>query len=720
MPFDIQALYQKHKSRITGGTAVLLGLCILCLIFSSGTDQNDPSLGEYPSIKPLAIDGSSRWLFSWKDESGTAHDVLLLGNFISKGQPVTRIQMYDENGDGVWRCLVELDPGQYAYKFLVNKNLLVPPSHVDVLERTMNGAGQVFVPNGDAPWVSSISPADESTTTSFSNITFTLSGNLGTLNMGDVRVSLNGKPLPVSVDRENARFTAKVEDPAEGQFLLQISGQDTAGNAILEYQSIFFYYRSRISEIEPTGLDGALAYRVLIPAFTATNSGNGLAGLISRLDYLNDGKGEKGKSLGIKLLVLYGILPSSDAWGGEITSFERTRQGLGDRSLLGVLASECRKRGIRIIVHFNLAYISNQHEFFQETYGNPGSNRWDWFFFMNDTGTRYLGYADDPSLPRLNTSSETASTYLLDIVRNWAASGIDGFLFEHADLLPEAWWKRVRDAARTGSGKPDLILAGSCHGSGDYVNQLFQGKFSVAESLNHATDLALAFAGNRPEEITTGIGSWEAAIPRGGAFLRPTANRDMPRLASIHNDTMRSRAALGFLLTGGGVPMIQWGDELDLRSPDPPVDRDPSPMDWSSLSNKQADPESTFNLVRNLASLRRTWPELRRDLDGGRPVLRWMTEKEFGYSAWVRQSVPNRFFLGIMLFNRGRKEASPEFVLPITTTPDGHYRGRDILMPSLQTVVAKVKDGKLSDITLPVKPERGFQLWLFERLTTSE
>jgi hypothetical protein len=421
----------------------------------------------------------------------------------------------------------------------------------------------------------------------------------------------------------------------------------------------------------------------------------------------------------VRLLVLYGILPSKDHWGSEITSFEQTRQGLGDRSLLNLLARECRKRGMRVIIHCNLAYISNQHEFFQETYGNPGSKRWDWFFFLNDTGTHYLGYADDPSLPRLNTSSESASIYLLDIVRNWAATGIDGFLLEHADLLPEAWWIKVRDAARAGSGRDEILLAGSCHGSGDYVNQLFQNKFNLAESLNHATELALAFSGQRPESITTGIGSWESAVPQGGAFLRPTANREMPRLASIHGDSMRTRAALGFLLTGGGVPMLQWGDELDIRSPEPPLDRDPPSMPWSSLSNQQADPESTWSLVRKLAMLRQSWPELQQDLDGGHPVLRWMSEKELGYTAWIRQTKPERFFVGMMVYNRGRRKASPEFSMPLSTTPDGHYRGRDILMPSMQTVVARVKNGILSDLTLPVKAERGFELWFFERLTTT-
>lgn len=720
MPFEIPPYIIQNKKRIPYIAGGILGLLLVIILASSGSGEHDPSLDDQPSLKPVTIDGGTRWLFSWKDESRAAHDVLLLGNFVSQGEPLTRVQMYDDNGDGVWRCVVPLDPGQYAFKFLVNKNLLVSPTHIDVLERTMNGAGQVFVPNPDAPWVAEIQPADESTTSSFSNITFRLAGNLNTLNMGDVRVSLNGKPLAVSVDREQARFTARISDPAEGQYLLQVSGQDTAGNAILEYQSIFFYYRRRISQIASTGLDGTLAYRVLLPAFS-TNQESGLSSLISRLDYLNDGKGDKGTSLGVRLLVLYGILPASDPWGSESTSFERTQRGYGDRALLGVLASECRKRGIRLIMHLNLAYISNQHEFFQETYGNPGSKRWDWFFFLNDTGTRYLGYADDPSLPRLNTSSEGAATYLLDIVRNWAASGIDGFLFEHADLLPSGWWLKVREAALSGSGKDDFLLAGSCHGSGDYVNQLFQGgKFTMAESLNHATELALAFAGERPEGISVGLGNWEAAIPRGGAFLRPTANREMPRLASMYGDEMRSRAALGFLLTGGGVPMLQWGDELDIRSPEPPLDRDPSTMDWSIVSNRQADPESTFSMVRSLVQLRQTWPELRRDLDGGRPVLRWMNERELGYSAWVRQTVPNRFFLGLMIYNRGRKEASPEFVMPLGTTPDGHYRGRDILMPSMQTVVARIKEGRLTDLTLPVKAERGFQLWIFERLTTRD
>lgn len=696
------------------------GLLLLGLAGCGAFEVYDPPLSSQPSLVPTRLKGD-RWLFSYKDGTASVHSLYLVGNFVSDKKPLIRYPMHDVNGDGIWRCAVPLDPGQYAFKFLVNERLLVAPTHAAALERTMNGAGQVFVPDTDAPYVTQMTPADETTVSELGEIKFRLDGNTGALNLGDIRVSLNGQPLAVTVDREKSIVRAKISDPKEGQYLVQISGQDTSGNDILEYQSLFFYYRARISRIADTKFEGALAYRVLVPAFTeSTNLSGSLADIIARLDYLNDGKGDEGTGLGVKLLVLYGLLPAADIWGSEITGYENLRDGLGGRGLLGRLADECHRRGIRLVIQFNLAYISNQHEFFQDAYGNPGSKKWDWFYFLNDTGTRYLGYADDPSLPRLNTASETASTYLCDIVRNWAASGIDGFLFEHADLLPEKWWLKVRESAISGAGRDDILVAGSCHGGGDYVNQLFQGKFNMTETMNHANELSVAMVGARPEALSSSLVDLAAAVPHGGAWLRPTANREMPRLASILDGPMRVRAALGHLLTGGGVPMLQWGDELDVKSPDQPLERDPSPMPWSIVSNRRAEPGSTWNLVRTLTRLRVRYPELRRELDGSRPVLRWADEPEPGYAAFVRQTTPERFFVGIMVLDRGRREASPSFTLPLPgPAAEGRYRGRDMLQPGGASLVTKVENGESHDLTFPIQSERGFYLYLFERLTTT-
>ena len=735
--------------------ACLLGFFILFLLLS-GKDYSRyaPSLRNDPVINAHPIDGSSsHWLFTWKDESNYAESVLLLGNFVSRGEAQTRIPMINTK-DGAWRGVVHLDPGQYAYKFLINNTLLVPPAESEILERTMDGAGQVFVPNPDAPYLINVVPADESTIQVFTNISFKFSGRLSSLNTGDIRLALNNRPVPLRFDRSTAAAQASIADDApEGQYFLQVSGQNNSGKSIVEYQSVFFYHKEDVTEIPDTKLEDALAYRVLLNSYKHSDGmQSALSQLISKLDYLNDGKTPQaqnagagagpalnpadpwiaregtagngahdvGASLGVQILVLYGVLPAKDVWGREITSFENIRADYGTRALLTQLAAECRRRGIRLLLQLNLAYISNSHEFFQKSYGNPGSKHWDWFFFQNDIGTSYLGFADDPSLPRINTSSESAQNYLLDIVRNWASTGIDGFLFEHADLLPSVWWEKVRGAVIAGSGRSDTIIAASCYGNSSYVNQLFQNKFNAVETLNHATDLALAFGGNRPEMISANSPAWERAIPQGAAWFKPSANHGMLRLASLFQKQNRIQAALGYLLTSGGIPMLQWGDELEIHSPEPPLEREPSPMLWEKAEDAQNDPESTWNLIRKLALLRKQYPELRRDTHNERIVLHWARKAETGIALWVRQITPERFFVGVMLLESDAKEIEAEFTLPMPDTEDARYRGRDILHTSGVSVVARCTGDRVRPLTLPIAPERGFQLWLFERLSESE
>ncbi|MDR2733331.1 MAG: hypothetical protein LBC99_01655 [Spirochaetota bacterium] len=695
---------------------LLVGLLAIAalIFFLTRKDYSNyaPSLQRDPQLEAHPIGSSGFWLFSWVDESSCAESVFILGNFVSRGETITRIPMR-KTDDVVWRCAVQLDPGQYAYKFLVNSKLLVPPAASQILERNMDGAGQVFVPEPDAPWIADIFPPDESTVRDFTNIRFKFNGRLNSLNTGDIRLSLNGHPIPLRFDRATASVEATVTDVPEGQYFLRISGQNAAGKSIVEYQSVFFYYKQEAARIPSTRLQGALAYRVLLSSF-GQGTKSALAELISRLDYLNDGK-DDGTSLGVRLLVLYGIFPAKDVWGREITSYEGVRAGYGTRALLSELASECHRRGIRLVLQINLAYLSNAHEFFQESYGNPGSKHWNWFFFLNDIGTSYLGFADDPSLPRVNTSSESVQNYILDIIRSWALIGIDGFLFEHTDLLPKVWWEKIRNAFQ-GIGRNDILIAASCYGGSEYINQLFQGQFNAAESLNHATDLALAFWGTRPDMISRNTAQ-EHAIPEGAALLKPSANHETPRLAALYRNSMRSQAALGYLLTGGGVPMLQWGDELDILSPEPPHDREPPQMPWEKLEEMQNNPNSTLHLIRKLSILRKKYFELSHDTrSGDHPVIQWAANTAGGTSVYIRQSNSERFFIAVMPFEGKDREIEPELLLPFPIRGEARYRGRDILYPSDAIVTARCVDNRVRDLVLPITPGRGFQLWLFERI----
>jgi hypothetical protein len=143
-------------------------------------------------------------------------------------------------------------------------------------------------------------------------------------------------------------------------------------------------------------------------------------------------------------------------------------------------------------------------------------------------------------------------------------------------------------------------------------------------------------------------------------------------------------------------------------------------MPWERAEEAQKDPESTWNLIRKLAGLRRQYPELRRDTDGERAVLHWTRRTEDGIALWIRQVTSDRFFVGVMLLESEAKEIEAEFTLPAPGTGDPRYRGRDILHASGVSVVARSTGDRVRPFTLPIAPGRGFQLWLFERLSESE
>ena len=132
--------------------------------------------------------------------------------------------------------------------------------------------------------------------------------------------------------------------------------------------------------------DGAVFYEIFVRSFADSN-GDGigdLQGLISRLDYLNDGDPATTTDLGIEGIWLMPVFQSPSYHGYDTVDYETIEADYGTNADFQQLLDEAHKRGIRVIVDFVVNHTSNQHPWFVESASSPASPKRDWYVWSAD------------------------------------------------------------------------------------------------------------------------------------------------------------------------------------------------------------------------------------------------------------------------------------------------------------------------------------------------
>ncbi len=154
--------------------------------------------------------------------------------------------------------------------------------------------------------------------------------------------------------------------------------------------------------------NGAVFYEVFVRSFQDSNGdGKGdLPGLISRLDYLNDGKPETDQDLGVDALWLMPVFASPSYHGYDTTDYERVNPDYGTNEDLTRLCTEAHRRGMHVIVDLVLNHTSNQHPWFIDSASGPGSPKRDWYVWSPTD----LGWGSRGTPPAAHGTRRTAPT----------------------------------------------------------------------------------------------------------------------------------------------------------------------------------------------------------------------------------------------------------------------------------------------------------------------
>lgn len=186
-------------------------------------------------------------------------------------------------------------------------------------------------------------------------------------------------------------------------------------------------------------------YQIFVNSFCdSDNDGIGdIKGIISQLDYINDGDPAKGDDLGADALWLTPVMPSKSYHKYDVEDYYDIDKSFGTLKDYEQLLSECHKRGINVIMDLVLNHISSKNPLFLNAVREVSEGKLDgdaeYFevhkkdYFSSDVqvvnmGNDYVCEANfSLDMPEWNLNSEKTKTEFKKIAKFWLDKGVDGF-----------------------------------------------------------------------------------------------------------------------------------------------------------------------------------------------------------------------------------------------------------------------------------------------------
>ncbi|WP_400190427.1 alpha-amylase family glycosyl hydrolase [Hymenobacter sp. B81] len=483
----------------------------------------------------------------------------------------------------------------------------------------------------------------------------------------------------------------------------------------------------------------AVFYEVFVRSFYDSNGdGRGdFAGLMQKLDYLNDGNPTTSTDLGVTALWLMPMMESPSYHGYDVTNYKATEPDYGSMADFEALLAAAHARGIKVIVDLVLNHTSSQHPWFTQSTSstspfrnwyvwsatNPGfQGPWGQTVWHRRSSSYYYGIFFD-GMPDLNWSNPSVKAAMWDVSRFWLQKGVDGYRLDAIKYLDE-------DGTRLEDTPETFALLEEFHDSVKAVNP---NAFTVGEAwsntaavvpyvLNDRLDVCFEFdlaaaiingvrSGN-PTGLRNQLNTVEQSYPKlqYATFL---TNHDQNRvLGELGGNLAQMKQAAALYLTLPGVPFLYYGEEVGMLGTGPDEDKR-KPMQWTAgsqagftsgtpwrgvngnyaqfnVATMQADPASLLNHYKQLIRLRTTHEALRK---GYYLPVTASNAALLSYARVYQQEAV------VMVSNFGAGAASnPALTLSVSSLPAGVYQ------------VTELYSGQAAG-TVTLNGQGGFSAW---------
>lgn len=369
-------------------------------------------------------------------------------------------------------------------------------------------------------------------------------------------------------------------------------------------------------------------YQIFVYSFCDSNGDEvgDIPGIISKLDYLNDGNPEGGDDLGIDGIWLTPICKSESYHKYSVEDYCLVDEEFGTNDDFKKLIEECNKRGINVITDLVINHSSDLHPWFVKACEEVKQGNLDGYakyyhivkpedkvagshyYSLDDTGYFYEANFSK-SMPELNLSNEKVREEIKNVLKFWFDMGVAGFRLDaikYYDMGGDdgleflSWFMKTAKEL-----KEDCYIIGENWWGSSHIIEWYttgidsQFNFPMSKADGHFANAARS--GN-VTKLCTSLQSWGKQIveenPNGinASFL---SNHDMARSgAGLGKDLKTQKQAAMYYMFAPGNPFTYYGEELALLGS---TDNDGSyrlPMPWDGTEWEEIHlPSISFDIA---------------------------------------------------------------------------------------------------------------------------
>lgn len=337
-------------------------------------------------------------------------------------------------------------------------------------------------------------------------------------------------------------------------------------------------------------------YEIFVGSFADANGdGKGdLAGILQRLDYLNDGNVLSDTSLGVQGLWLTPIFASPSYHKYDVTDYYRIDTDFGSMDDLKALLDACHERNVKVILDLVLNHTAKNHTWFQtfrdaHANGDTENPYYDYYTWYTEETLpagvtcqpipgaqgEYYECNFSPDMPELNYDNEAVREEMLKVAQFYLDMGVDGFRFDAVKYIYYGqtarcveFWQWYTDALR--EINPEVYLVGECWSGESEILSYYPAmncfNFGAAQAEGVIASAAKDQDINRFTNYMVSFLNKVQSANSQGMMISFLSNHDMDRSAGylmLANHFPQMAANLYLLCSGS--PFLYYGEEIGMK-----------------------------------------------------------------------------------------------------------------------------------------------------------
>ncbi|MEA1883747.1 MAG: alpha-amylase family glycosyl hydrolase [Thermotogota bacterium] len=532
----------------------------------------------------------------------------------------------------LWRYMVDLEPGSYLYRFIVDGEVQLDFKNTDlgVYQEEVYNIRSVSERSQPQKGNSNISKVYFETSRQYINpvekgeIYLTIGFDEG--DVEDVVLQSNALECTKErfVHRKVAYYRFHIKTPApilKYRFVIQDSEEFVFGYNASEEFFTFDFDNPLIDYMNiPQWSRGAIVYQIFpdrfkngnteidlenTPDWTATPTGvqlssslygGDLQGIIDSLDYLN--------FINVDSVYLNPIFQADSVHKYNTTDYLKMDPGFGEEDDFDLLVDQLHEYDIKLILDAVFNHTGTAFFAMEENFQKQGASDYlDWYFIqqfpIEESAYSYKTWQGYASLPKLNTENSQVRGYLAQVLGKWFAKSVDGWRLDTTDqyskiFLSEFLYPTIMNI------KSDSVLVGEYWDQAlEYFNTDCMN--SVMNYLFRDMTLTYVRGGSADSFITSSLNYLNLYPPQIiDGIWNMLGSHDTARFLTLLNKNVAAaKLAVVLQMTFKGSPMIYYGDEIGMTGETDPFCRKPFP--WK---NEKKWNSELFELYKALTALR--------------------------------------------------------------------------------------------------------------------